>query len=166
MTRLRHTARARGFSLVEVMVTLFIIAIGALGVAGLQLAAMRSNHSAYLRSHATLAAYALSDRLRAHPAELAGIKIDTDSPDGHALFADWARELSRTPLEKPANRPLATLDCTGAACGAGHCAITIRWNDSRAEQPTLAAATAVQAGGAAGRNIEALELRICARVPS
>lgn len=166
MMCVRRTVRARGFSLVEVMVTLFIIAIGALGVAGLQLAAMRSNHSAYLRSHATLAAYALSDRMRAHPGEFADIKIDTDDPDGHPIFTDWARELNRTPLEKPAAAALATLDCTGDVCSSGHCGITIRWNDSRGEHPTRSHDHASGADGAAARNIEALEFRICARLPT
>ncbi len=150
-------APARGFSLVEVMVTLFIIAVGALGIAGLQLAAMRSNHSANLRSHAILAADALAERMRAHPADFVGVVLDTDNPGGHASFSDWAQELARSPLLASADKPLAELDCSDANdCRAGHCAITIRWNDARAEDAALAQT---------GRDAAALELRLCTRVP-
>ncbi|WP_295543420.1 type IV pilus modification protein PilV [uncultured Thiohalocapsa sp.] len=161
----RRSTRVRGFSLVEVMVTLFVIAIGVLGVAGLQLAAMRSNHSAYLRAHATLAASALVDRMRADPAGFNGLKVDTDAPAQHPMFADWAQELGRTPLKKPADAALATLDCTGAVCNSGHCAITIRWNDSRAE-PAAVVGEGAYGAEAAARSVEALEFRICARVPT
>jgi type IV pilus modification protein PilV len=57
----------QGFTLIEVLVTVIIMAIGLLGVAGLQLAGMRSNHSAFLRTQATIAAYDLIDRMRADP---------------------------------------------------------------------------------------------------
>jgi type IV pilus assembly protein PilV len=77
MAHLETYASHRGFTLVEVMVTLFIIGIGALGVAGLQLAAMRGNQSAFVRSQATLAAYALVDRMRAEPAAFVDAKITT-----------------------------------------------------------------------------------------
>jgi type IV pilus assembly protein PilV len=153
----RATTTSRGFTLVEVMVTLFIIAIGVLGVSGLQLASMRSNHSAFLRSHATLAAYALVDRIRTDPASFVAISIDTDNPSGKASFKAWADELVLTPLLKAANQPLGALDCTnGNACNNGHCAITIRWNDARGESQDLKQS---------GRNAEAMELLLCARVP-
>lgn len=160
MTRLRQFASARGFSLVEVMVTLFIIAVGALGVAGLQLAAMRSNHSANLRSHATLAAYALADRMRAHPADFSGMASAITTADAtidNAGFQEWADELAASPLPAPASGALGSLDCTsGNPCTTGHCAITIRWDDSRAEEADLAQK---------GRDADALEFQICARVP-
>lgn len=56
----------RGFSMIEVLVTVLILAIGLLGLAGLQSTALRSNHSAYLRSQATVLAYDITDRMRAN----------------------------------------------------------------------------------------------------
>jgi type IV pilus assembly protein PilV len=74
-----HTRNARqyGFTLLEVLVTVIIMTIGMLGVAGLQLASMRSNHSAYLRTQATIAAYSLIDRMRADPAEFNKNSLNT-----------------------------------------------------------------------------------------
>ena len=148
---------AGGFTLVEVMVTLFIIAIGVLGVTGLQLASMRSNHSAFLRSQATIAAYALVDRMRADPSAFSGITIDTDEPSGNPSFQAWANELALLPFVAPADQPLGALDCSaGNACNTGHCAITIRWNDARGEDAALAQS---------GRDAETLAFQLCARVP-
>jgi type IV pilus assembly protein PilV len=45
-----------GFTLVEVLVAVVILGLGLLGLAGLQAASLRNNHSAYLRSQATLLA--------------------------------------------------------------------------------------------------------------
>jgi type IV pilus assembly protein PilV len=152
----RVSSGLRGFTLVEVMVTLFIIAIGLLGVAGLQLASIRSNQSALLRSQATLAAYALADRMRVDPAKFTGLRIDSDRPGGNESFSAWATELMRS-LPPPAEQPLAELDCTaGNACNDGHCAITIRWNDARGEVPALAQD---------GRDARAIMFRTCTRLP-
>ena len=58
--------KQRGFSMIEVLVTVLILAIGLLGLAGLQSTALRSNHSALLRSQATVLAYDIADRIRAN----------------------------------------------------------------------------------------------------
>ncbi|ADJ28936.1 type IV pilus modification protein PilV [Nitrosococcus watsonii] len=58
--------RSKGFSLLEVLISVAILSIGLLGLAGLQATGMRSNHSAYLRSQATLLAYDIVDRMRAN----------------------------------------------------------------------------------------------------
>jgi type IV pilus assembly protein PilV len=55
-----------GFSLLEVLITLVIISIGLLGLAGLQAKALKNNHSAYHRSQSTLLAYDIVDRMRAN----------------------------------------------------------------------------------------------------
>lgn len=59
-------ARARGFTLIEVLVAAVVLAIGLLGLAGLQPAISRNNHTAYLRSQATHLASAMADRMRAN----------------------------------------------------------------------------------------------------
>jgi type IV pilus modification protein PilV len=55
-----------GFTLVEVLVTVVILAVGLLGLAGLQAVSMRNNHSAYERTQAVQLAYDMADRVRAN----------------------------------------------------------------------------------------------------
>jgi len=56
-----------GFTLVEILVTVLVLSIGLLGLAGLQVKSMKSNHSSYLRTQATIMAYDMIDRMRANP---------------------------------------------------------------------------------------------------
>jgi len=58
--------RQAGFSLLEVLISLIILAIGLLGLAGLQAAGLRNNFSAYHRTQATQLAYDMADRMRAN----------------------------------------------------------------------------------------------------
>ncbi len=56
----------RGFTLLEVLVATIILAVGLLGISGMQVMGLRSNHSALMRSQATIFAYDMSDRMRAN----------------------------------------------------------------------------------------------------
>ncbi|OUS06711.1 type IV pilus modification protein PilV [Gammaproteobacteria bacterium 42_54_T18] len=58
----------RGFSLIEVLITLLIVAIGLMGTATMQLTGLNSNQSAYLRSQASILVYDMADRMRANAA--------------------------------------------------------------------------------------------------
>lgn len=58
---------AAGFSLIEVLVAMFVFSIGLLGLAMLQLNGMRFNTDAYFRTQATLLAYDIIDRMRVNP---------------------------------------------------------------------------------------------------
>jgi type IV pilus assembly protein PilV len=74
MTILKHKsqpsfARHAGFTLVEVLVSLVILAIGLLGIAKLMLFSSHANDSAYLRSQATALAYEILDDMRANRQE-------------------------------------------------------------------------------------------------
>ena len=67
--RLKHQAfrrTAAGFTLLEVLVALVVLSIGLLGLSGLQTSSLRNNHSAFLRSQATLAITDIMDRMRAN----------------------------------------------------------------------------------------------------
>ena len=55
-----------GFAMLEVLISILVIAFGLLGLAGLQGFSIRNNHNAYLRSQATLFAYDITDRIRAN----------------------------------------------------------------------------------------------------
>lgn len=56
----------RGLTLMEVLVAVLILSIGLLGIAGLQLGALKSNTSAYYTSQGTWLAYDMADRMRAN----------------------------------------------------------------------------------------------------
>lgn len=58
---------AAAFTLLEVLVAIFILSVGLLGLAGLQSASMRNNNSAAMRSQATVLANDIADRIRANP---------------------------------------------------------------------------------------------------
>jgi type IV pilus assembly protein PilV len=65
----RSSTHTRGFTLVEVLVSLVILSIGLLGIAKLMLFSSHSNDSAYLRSQATGLAYQMLDNMRANTAQ-------------------------------------------------------------------------------------------------
>ena len=56
--------KTKGFTLLEILVTLVVLSIGLLGLAGLQMNGLRSNHSAYMRSQATILTQDIADRMR------------------------------------------------------------------------------------------------------
>lgn len=58
--------------MIEILVTLFILAIGLLGLAGLLFEGMRNNQGSYLRTQASILAYDMADRMRANRAEAQG----------------------------------------------------------------------------------------------
>ncbi|NTV09649.1 MAG: type IV pilus modification protein PilV [Zoogloea sp.] len=77
-----HSRRMQsGFSLIEVLVAIVIMAIGLLGVAGLNLIALRGTQDAGNRTVATELAYEIAERMRANPGARAsynsGAAIDT-----------------------------------------------------------------------------------------
>lgn len=65
ITRDRNRRHAQaGFTMLEVLVSILVIAVGLLGMAGLQMQSLRAGHSAYYRSIATQLAYDMGDRMR------------------------------------------------------------------------------------------------------
>jgi type IV pilus assembly protein PilV len=62
--------RAAGFTLVEVLVALFVLAVGIVGASATQLVAQRSRHDAAVTADAARLAASLAGRMRANPAAL------------------------------------------------------------------------------------------------
>ena len=58
--------KQRGVGLIEVLVSVLILGVGLLGLAGLQAQSLRFNNEAYFRTQATLLAMDMADRLRAN----------------------------------------------------------------------------------------------------
>ncbi len=72
---------AQGFSLFEVLVAVFVLAIGILGVVGLQVVSLQNNRGALFRAEAAQLASDIIDRIRANPgANYAPLAIGADPP--------------------------------------------------------------------------------------
>ena len=56
----------RGFSMIEVLVSLVVIGVGMLGLSGLQIATLKVTNNAHSRNVATLIAFEIGDRMRAN----------------------------------------------------------------------------------------------------
>lgn len=76
---------ASGFSLVEVLVSIVILAVALLGTAGLMGTSLRSTNNSYYRSQATFLADDILDRMRANRADALLQSYDIDpGPAYHA----------------------------------------------------------------------------------
>ena len=69
--RIRAERLRAGFALVEVLIALFVVALGIAGAAGLQTLAVRAGRDAMRLSDATRLARSLAERMRANPRALA-----------------------------------------------------------------------------------------------
>jgi type IV pilus assembly protein PilV len=78
----RSMRNEKGSSLIEVVVALFVLAIGMLGVLSMQLKSMQFNQSAYYYSQATFLANEILENMRSNPsvAETYLIEFDEDAP--------------------------------------------------------------------------------------
>jgi len=59
--------KQRGFTLLEVLITIVILSVGLLGVANLQMLGLNYNNNAYHRSQAVQLAYDIIERMRMNP---------------------------------------------------------------------------------------------------
>ena len=136
-----------GFSLVEVLIAVIVLAVGLLGMAGLQISALRANESARFRTIATQASLDLIDRLRADPYAVLGSRglRATLAADACAdpSIAGWRKDFCAFGLPAPVkSSDVLAIDCSNSdgatGCGEGNCEITVRWDDSRADRSASA----------------------------
>jgi len=124
--------RERGVTLIEVMVAVFITAIGLLGAAALQLNALKYTDSARTTSQATFIAYDILDRIRANAdsSNLASYAMtgisSAPSSAGNILQQDkmdFARNVGAL------NGGTGSIAVNGATI-----TVTIGWSESRANK--------------------------------
>ncbi len=96
-----------GFTLIEVLIATLVLAVGLLGLAGLQATSIRNNLSAYNRSQATQLAYDMADRMRANKKE------SLDPTTGNVITASTYLTIAPTAAVAQASC-VTTVGCTGA----------------------------------------------------
>jgi len=74
------TCFSQGFTLMEILISIVIIAIGLLGMVGLQVTTLKNNNNSSMRTQATFLAEGMADRMRANRGAL--------DPDGNSNFSD------------------------------------------------------------------------------
>ena len=137
-----NKSNQHGFTLIEVLVTLVIMSVGLLGLAGMQLTSLKNTESAYQRSQAAQLAYDMLDRMRVNSTGVTDgnyDSIDTTPPVSYtdceanvcttastmATFddGDWHAKLANT-------LPLGTGSVAGNGAGSVF-TITVTWDDNR-----------------------------------
>lgn len=126
-----------GFTLLEVLVAVLVLAIGLLGLAGLMTASVRNNQSAYQRTQATWLAYDIVDRMRVdraaalasnyntalgNPATCAATPVLAGATMAANELTDWKNQVA---CALPAGDGGVAVDA------ARKVTVTIQWNDSR-----------------------------------
>ena len=132
MRRHRPSSRRQaGATLIEVLISVVVLAIGLLGAAGLQSSALRNNQSSYERAQMTVLAQGMLDAMRNNLAgvDAAGYQKTSwtcSAPTGSGLatadVARWIGDL-KTQINSSA--------CGQIECAGRNCTVGIRWDDSR-----------------------------------
>jgi len=102
-----------GYTLLEVLIAVVVLALGIMGGVALQLAALRARHQAALLSQATQLATAMAERMRANAGQMR-------LTDGDNLYLT----LNYDALNEPHPPAPAALCYGGAACGGAQLALS------------------------------------------
>jgi type IV pilus assembly protein PilV len=133
----RHRAQG-GFSLLEVLISLVVLMVGALGAAGMQIAALKDTGSAGTRYRAASLATGMADALRADrtlavsnsSAFVSALANGTCASIGATPVAQWQNQID---CELPGGKGAVELDAVTKRA-----IVTVEWDDSRGRNGSAA----------------------------
>jgi type IV pilus assembly protein PilV len=126
-----------GVSMIEVLISIVILAFGLLGIASMQMLALRNSQTSLERSQATVQTYAILDAMRAN---LAAARIgEYDLASMTCEVPDDAGTLASNDLHnwvKTLKDSLGNSACAHIACDGADCEILVQWDDSPGKLPS------------------------------
>lgn len=128
----------RGAGLIEILVAVLILALGLLGMAGLQANALKKNQSSLARSQAVMFSYYILDAMRADRSGALSGNYNTSTSGICDPAAVLGTSLADNTRKDWLQRMRSSLGDTASTCGiincdnTGVCTVTVRWDDERA----------------------------------
>lgn len=179
--------RQRGVSLIEVLITLLILAFGLLGVAGLQAKMSLAEMESYQRSQALLALAEMTERMGVNPAQAANYVVAGTIGNGDGRPADcttiapgptrdlceWSNSLkgaSESKAGTPVGGSLGAVGCITqvqaintalGVCTAGIYQVSVAWQGlNPTQRPTLACGAGSFGANEANRRVIAATVTV------
>ena len=118
-----------GVGLIEVLITVLVLSVGLLGLAGLQIISLKNNQSAMERSLAVVQSYTMIEAIRAdtESAKQGRFNIGLEDNAGSGTFPAGVHTLWREQLKQNLGD-----DATGSvSCDNTECTIIVQWDDSK-----------------------------------
>lgn len=119
--------KQRGVALLEVLIAFFVLSVGLLGLAGMQIKALQFNQSSFQRSQALISAYEMLDRMRLNRSVAVSGNYDMDwssTASGSGIVGnDRALWLDGIKNNFPDGQ--GRIDCDSNNI----CSIGVRWRD-------------------------------------
>lgn len=133
--------QAKGFTLIEVIVAMVILAIGLLGMASLVMTSMQSNQGAYLRSQASMLAADMAERIRANSIQTSAYVSSSQPAAENCSTCTPAQQVNADLYQWWSNLTTAIPGATAriTAPSLGNYLITINWVESDAQLKTTSA---------------------------
>ncbi|HEV2110251.1 MAG TPA: type IV pilus modification protein PilV [Gammaproteobacteria bacterium] len=148
-------SRARGFTLLEVLIALVVLSVGLLGIAAMMNFSLKANDSAYMRTQALTLAYNIIDKMRANqngalngsyniavgtqvsspPNCVGSANTCTSAQIAQYDLNQWKLRLSSTANGLPNGDGSVNLNSNN---GIYEITVTVQWDDSRAAQNSSA----------------------------
>lgn len=148
----------RGTSLIEVLVSVLIMAVGLLGIAAMQATALRNSQSSTERSQAVIGTYAIIDAMRANRTGAIAGSYNTGGwscalPAAGTLAGNDLRAWMTGLRTSIGTGPTDATVCGNITCDAatGVCLVGVQWDDNRG-------------GGTGGAQAGSAQYRIQTRV--
>ena len=121
----------QGASLIEVLVSILVLAIGMLGIAAILLVSLRNSQGAMEHSQAVIQSHAMLDVMRANKPQaiIGGYNLTSWTCDPPTADSRIGTELAD--FINALDQEVSPSACGRIVCGSLNCTVSVRWNDER-----------------------------------